>query len=137
MLNVANVVDCCHGLPSANDVGSRQLSRRTKPQAVLSWLAICSIYVPISGMHRINHQSLISHFVVAIKTAPKSVHAKLRSKLPIVNDEGAKELAERLAANIDSDCRMVIETEFVSNDKPLCSRLGRWGIDEPDPCQQD
>ena len=68
---------------------------------------------------------------------PKTVKTKLRSKLPIVNDEGAMELAEKLAEHVDSDCRMVIETEFVSSDKPVNERLGRWGADEPNPCQPD
>lgn len=85
-------------------------------------------------MHRITRSALVTDLYLTIKTAPKTVQSKLRSKLAMDSDEGARMLAQAIAEKIDNQSRMVIATEMVVTDQPCDARPGKWGEHEPDPC---
>lgn len=85
-------------------------------------------------MHRIDDDYLETMIAVAIKTAPKTVRQGLRSKLPVIRDKAATELAQHIVNDISSGSRMVISTELVNN-IGNSGRAGIWGVDEPCPVQ--
>lgn len=84
-------------------------------------------------MERISDERLAILIRVAIKTAPKTIKQGLRSKLALQNDKAVAELAADIVSHISNDSYMVIQTGFVTTDKPTNEHLGIWGFHEPDP----
>lgn len=81
-------------------------------------------------MHRLDRDTLFHLLLNAIRCSRLKRH---RSGRPISasleSHEGQEELAKLLCDQLDNDSRMVIQTEWTGG----YTRLGRWGVDEPDP----
>jgi hypothetical protein len=93
----------------------------------------CSFYVPKEGMHRITRNDLAVYLSGALKVALIQCKPLLRpNRLPHESDILADALADAALDVVDSDSRMVVETEIYGY-STHGGRQGKWGVDEPDP----
>ena len=87
-------------------------------------------------MHRIERESLVIQISVAMKVALRQCKPLLKpTRLPHESDILANALADAAVDVVDSDSRMVIATDLKGS-TPHLAAPGKWGVDEPDPCDQ-